>query len=213
MDNKNKEHTLRRFLGARFLFAGIVILLLAFGLGVQSRIYFGGLRPALSESDKIIAVAGFDDVHKEDNPIVMLSGQVTRRGYYAVSPDVTMRELLEFAGLTADSDISEFDMAHKPILGDEYYVRNGADPLDITPWLNNKSLPIDDSETKTEILINLNTATIEELQSLPKIGEIKAQAIIDYRIEHKGFRSKEEIMAVNGIGQKIYEELMDKITV
>lgn len=62
-------------------------------------------------------------------------------------------------------------------------------------------------------LIDLNTATLEQLDTLPGIGPAKAQAIIDYRNASGGFYSTEELMEVKGIGPKTYERLKDKITV
>ncbi len=60
--------------------------------------------------------------------------------------------------------------------------------------------------------INLNTATLEELDSLPGIGEVLAQRILDYREEHGGFQSLEDLMKVDGIGESTFEELKGKIT-
>ncbi len=62
-------------------------------------------------------------------------------------------------------------------------------------------------------LINLNTASKGELLALPGIGEIKAQAIIDYREKYGSFYSTEEIMNVNGIGEKTYAQLKDLICI
>lgn len=61
-------------------------------------------------------------------------------------------------------------------------------------------------------VVNLNTATSEELQTLPGIGEKTAQAILDYRREHGRFLSRKEIMEVDGIGEKTYEKIRDRLT-
>lgn len=65
----------------------------------------------------------------------------------------------------------------------------------------------------TENKININTATAEELESLPGIGSVYAQKIIDYREEHGGFENIEDIQNVPGIGPKTFEKLKDLITV
>jgi len=67
-------------------------------------------------------------------------------------------------------------------------------------------------QAKTE-KININTASVTELQKLPRVGEKVAQRIIDFRKEHGPFKKIEEIMKVPGIGEKIFDELKDLITV
>ena len=63
-------------------------------------------------------------------------------------------------------------------------------------------------------LININTASAEELEeNLPRVGNVIAARIIDYREYHGGFKSIDEIMEVSGIGDKIFEEIKDKICV
>lgn len=61
--------------------------------------------------------------------------------------------------------------------------------------------------------VNINTATAEELQTLPGIGPVLAQRIIDYREENGPFQTVSELTMVSGIGINTLEELMDLITV
>ncbi|MDD8020681.1 MAG: helix-hairpin-helix domain-containing protein [Acidobacteriota bacterium] len=61
--------------------------------------------------------------------------------------------------------------------------------------------------------ININTAAIAELQSLPRIGPKVAQRIIDYRTQNGPFKKVEDLMKVRGIGEKIFNQLKDQITV
>jgi comEA protein len=69
-----------------------------------------------------------------------------------------------------------------------------------------------ESKPKQET-ININTASLKELQELPKIGAKVAQRIIDYRKAHGKFKKIEELMKVKGIGEKIFKQIKDLITV
>jgi len=60
--------------------------------------------------------------------------------------------------------------------------------------------------------VNLNTATKEELVALSGIGPAKAQAILDYRAQHGGFKSVEELKEVKGIGARRFEKLKPDLT-
>lgn len=73
--------------------------------------------------------------------------------------------------------------------------------------------PAVQSATVSGQKININTATLEELETLPGIGPSIAQRIIDYRTEHGGFRNIYELINVSGIGEKKLIALLDYITV
>lgn len=62
-------------------------------------------------------------------------------------------------------------------------------------------------------LININTASVEELDKLPNIGPARAADIISYREENGGFQSIEELKNISGIGDKTFEEMKDLVTV
>ena len=61
--------------------------------------------------------------------------------------------------------------------------------------------------------VNVNTATVEELKTLPGIGPAKAQAIVDYRQANGGFKTVEDLKKVKGIGEGIYGRLKDEASV
>ncbi len=65
----------------------------------------------------------------------------------------------------------------------------------------------------SEKKININTASLVELQKLPRVGEKVAQRIIDFREKNGRFGKIEEIMKVKGIGEKMFERIKDLITV
>lgn len=69
------------------------------------------------------------------------------------------------------------------------------------------------AENNLPKLISINTATVEELTSLPGIGESKALNIVKYREEHGLFKTTEEIMNVSGIGEAAYQKIKENITI
>lgn len=69
------------------------------------------------------------------------------------------------------------------------------------------------SSKNNSTLININIATIEELQTLSGIGESKAKDIIEYRTINGNFKTIEEIKNISGIGDALFEKIKDKITV
>jgi comEA protein len=62
-------------------------------------------------------------------------------------------------------------------------------------------------------VVNLNTATVAQLESLPGIGKATAERIIEYRQKNNGFKKIEELMNVRGIGEKSFLQLKPLITV
>ncbi|TGV00081.1 helix-hairpin-helix domain-containing protein, partial [Mesorhizobium sp. M00.F.Ca.ET.186.01.1.1] len=59
--------------------------------------------------------------------------------------------------------------------------------------------------------VNLNSATVQELMTLPGIGESRAAAILEYRTQVGRFRSVDELKKVSGIGAKMFEKIKDHI--
>lgn len=69
------------------------------------------------------------------------------------------------------------------------------------------------NEPQEAVKVNINKAGMDELMTLPYIGEVKARAIIAYREEHGPFKTPEDLLNVKGIGPKTLERLRDRITV
>ena len=71
----------------------------------------------------------------------------------------------------------------------------------------------ENDETPGELMVNINEAGEEELCQLPQIGPARAKNILEYREKHGPFASIEEIRAVSGIGDGIFQQIREHITV
>jgi competence protein ComEA len=138
---------------------------------------------------------------------VYVSGAVNRPDVYALPLNSIVKDAIEAAGgATDDADLDRINLATK--LADQmqvYVPRQGeAEP----PAPPNGSAP-DATATK----ININIASVEELDKLPGIGPSIAGAIIDYRAKNGPFKQVEDINDVKGIGDALFEKIKDQITV
>lgn len=79
--------------------------------------------------------------------------------------------------------------------------------------VDSSPVPTAQPESLTPGCIDLNSADAEALTALPQIGEVLAGRILAYREEHGAFQSTDDIMNVRGIGEKIFAEIEEYITV
>lgn len=155
-----------------------------------------------------------------ENVTVYVGGAVQKPGLYTLSAEKRVQDALEMAGgLTKDGVLAAINPAQH--LEDEMKIVVPAekeatlsqsvvpDPVSV-PSTGSKAA--ENQSTIHAKKININTATIEELQTLPSIGKAKAEAIVAYR-QKKPFQSADEIMQVSGIGKKVFEKIRDRIVV
>lgn len=137
---------------------------------------------------------------------VDVGGAVVNPGVYTLQPGAIVQDAVQAAGgPTADADLSRINLAQPVTGGTKIQVPHVGETL-IEP-------PIDSGEPPSGVLVNINTASKDELISLPQIGPSLAQAIIDYREQYGPFQRIEDIQNVPGIGPGIFEKLKDLITV
>lgn len=139
--------------------------------------------------------------------VVHVAGAVSSPGVYTLPADSRVDDAVRAAGATADADLSQLNLAQKLADGQKITVPVAGE----APAPADNAAPSDSSQSGA--LININTATQEELETLPSIGEVRAQAILAYREEHGGFRTTDELMEVSGIGEKIFADISPHITV
>lgn len=141
--------------------------------------------------------------------VVEVAGAVPRPDLYELPPGSRVNDAVEAAGgFLAEADKSTINLAAPLTDGQKLEIPflAGMEPPEAI--VENPELPPDEAE-----LIDLNTATLEELETLPGIGPTLAQRIIDYRDENGPFYDIEEITFVDGIGDETFERIKDLITV
>ena len=148
---------------------------------------------------------------------VHVVGAVPRPGLYEFAEGARVQDAVDAAGgLLTSANVDAVNLAALLTDGEQLNIpyKDGAAP---TEDPNALSLPSSETETPTgpenQDLININTASLEELDSLPGIGPTTAQRIIDYRDTNGPFTTIDEIMDVSGIGPSTFDEIKDLITV
>ena len=163
---------------------------------------------------------------------VEIKGEVENPGVYTLRENSRVEDLLKKVKLKKTASLKFNNLSKK--LKDEDVViiysdqeiknfQNGNTALRyiekecVCPSIANISC-FDSAVTNLDGIINqsgkvsLNSATIEELMTLPGIGEGKAKLIIEYRNTNNGFKEIDEIMNVKGIGEKVFEKLKAYLT-
>ncbi len=137
-----------------------------------------------------------------------IGGAVEEPGVYQVAEGTRLFEVIKMAGgLSDDADADHVNRAAFVEDGQKIIipVKGSAQTGD----LPQPDLPSADAAGGT---VNINTASADELKTLNGIGDVMAERIIEYRAASP-FKSKEDIMSVDGIGNKTYEKIKDHIAV
>lgn len=139
----------------------------------------------------------------EDNIIIDISGEIKNPGIYKMKGKVRLYEIIDKAGgLKEEANINYINQAR--------YVKDGEKI--IIPSSRNSQGMDKESISNGNNLVNINTASKEELLKLPGIGEVTAEKIINYR-DNNNFTKIEDLKNVNGIGMATYNKLKDLICV
>jgi len=142
---------------------------------------------------------------------VQVSGAVLQPGVYKLPAGTRVSEALDNAGgARPDADLSLLNLARKLNDGEEIRVpvRTGTPaPLTVAPPPATRA-PAGTPDAR----INLNSATLEQLESLPHITPVLAQRIVDYRLQHGSFKTIQALRQVQGF-DALFDELKPLIKV
>lgn len=181
----------------RFIFVGIGVGLLILGLIFIWRDY-----QVNTNSVEFMPA-------KESKVVVHISGAVKNPGVYefSIGREPRIKDLIAKAGgLSENADIvlveDRLNLARRLIDGEKVVIPEK------TKVLGEQNLSTINNQ---QLLININTATQAELETLPGIGPSFARKIIEYRENNNGFMNINELKAVSGVGEKTFEKIKDKI--
>jgi competence protein ComEA len=135
---------------------------------------------------------------------ISIRGAVIAPGVYRLPPGSIVQDALQAAGgVLPQGDTSRLNLAAP--LSDGQELRIPLESPTSAPGTPSAPIPPDGGK------INLNTATLEELESLPGIGPTLAQRIVEYRDAHGPFQSVEDLLLVKGIGPSLLEKIRDLV--
>jgi competence protein ComEA len=137
---------------------------------------------------------------------VYVSGAVKNPDVYALPLNAIVKDAIAAAGgPTDEADLDRINLATRLSDQMQVYVPRKGEAAPPPPG----GSPPDGVTGK----ININTASVEKLDKLPGIGPAIASAIVDYRTQNGPFKTIEDINAVKGIGDALFEKIKDQITV
>ena len=153
---------------------------------------------------------------------VHVAGAVIHPGVYSLPAGSRLEQAIQAAGGAASSaDLQALNLAAFLEDGSQLLVPTKAPLATATPnnpQVRATDLPTQASDWKTStptvtFPININTATLQELDALPYIGQIRASEIIAYRQAHGPFKRIEDLLKVYGITQEVFDRIKGLITV
>ena len=175
-------------------------------------LYFIEKREALPEERLVVSDSfeygkepGTESLHTEESAeiCVYICGSVKNPGVYSASEGARIYEVLEMAGgFSEDADKTAVNLAETVCDGEAVLIPSVSDVQE-----SGVSASLSDGR------VNINTAGLEDLMTLPGIGKAKAEAVIAYRNEHGRFTSIEGLMEVSGIGEGVFNKLRDRIKI
>jgi len=141
--------------------------------------------------------------------IVDVAGKVRRPGIVTLPLGSRVVDAVRAAGGARESvDLTSLNLARELVDGEQLLVGLGPPPV-----VPSAGAPPSAGSVGPVTPVNLNTATIVELDTLPGVGPVTAQAILDWRSANGSFASVDELLEVDGIGEATLADLRDLVTV
>jgi competence protein ComEA len=191
------------------------ILVILLNLAVVGALFFWMQRPAPTRFEIAPAPAPSPTMTHTMTPALLrvyVTGAVVHPDVYQLPHGSIVRDAIQVAGgATAEADLVRINLAqelhdqqqiHVPRIGESQVLPTATSSLSLS------TRPVAPPDA-----ININTASAEQLATLPGIGPALAQRIVDWRTANGPFATIADITKVPGIGDKIFERIKDQITV
>lgn len=172
-----------------------------------------------NNSSKDSAKSKFGVVTKDKMITVHVIGEVVSPGVVSLKEGSRIIDAINSCGgKTENADITKINLAYILEDGVQIYVPRLDDDIDNVEYIREGAGEnvISDNvvqDDKKIIKVNINTANLDKLQTLPGIGEAMAKRIIEYRTENGKFQSIEDIKNVSGIGDSKFEKIKEYIVI
>ncbi|HEL2050674.1 TPA: helix-hairpin-helix domain-containing protein [Streptococcus suis] len=165
-----------------------------------------------SSSQEQLEEVSTEESEEPSQLVVDVKGAVAKPGIYYLDAGSRVNDAVEAAGgLTSQADPKSINLAQK--LSDEAVVYVASKDEKISVVASTTASSAMSSEEKNTSLVNLNTATEADLQTISGIGAKRATDIIAYREANGGFKSVDDLNNVSGIGDKTMESIRPYVTV
>ena len=215
---------------------GVLIFLLLSVIG--GAFILKSFKPKEEKNEKIVLTSKKEEPKEEikEEDIyyqVDIKGEVNNPGIYTVKEGSRVIDVIRLAGdITESADTSVLNLSKKVFDEMVIIVYSYDEVINFTATKEKEKQEqeacikqselingacIESEENSSSLIttdkVSINQATIEELMTLPGIGEAKAQAIINYREEVGSFQTIEELLEVEGIGESIFAQIKENITI
>ncbi|MGQ7412957.1 helix-hairpin-helix domain-containing protein [Streptococcus suis] len=165
-----------------------------------------------SSSSELVEETSAEASEEPSQLVVDVKGAVVKPGLYTLEAEARVNDAVEAAGgLTSQADPKSVNLAQK--LSDEAVVYVASKDENISVVASTTTSSAMSQEEKNTNLVNLNTATETDLQTISGIGAKRAADIIAYREANGGFKSVDDLNNVSGIGDKTMESIRPYVTV
>ncbi len=194
------------------------VVLLEPGTGAPSEEFTSEEAAAVQDTAEEISFAPERETEPE-NIVVYVCGAVPEPGVYELPGGSRVDDAVKAAGgFSEDADRTYTNLAAVLQDGIKLQIPTTEEVTQLkeqgaTPGFETEAGSSTGQDVGKPGLVNINTASMEELKTLPGIGDGIARKIIDYRSENGSFKSIEDIMKVSGIKDKLFSKIRDQITV